>query len=173
MLTDVQTISIAIAEDSHLFAQALKALLIQQGTTNILFTAHNGTSLLNQLKETQPKVILMDIRMPDVDGLEATAQVKQLYPDMYVIVLSNHHDIHTVKSALKAGADGYLLKDIDAEELQTAIVNVAEGETYFCKRVQDIINLDLTNKKVAGADNYSAVRSIITKTEFEVLLLIW
>lgn len=173
MLTDVQTIPIAIAEDSLLFAQALEALLVQQGSTNILFTANSGTALLNELEQTQPKVILMDIQMPPgMDGLKATNKVKQLYPDIYVIVLSNHHDINTVKRALKAGADGYLLKDIDADELQTAITNVAEGKTYFCSRIQDIINLTLTKKKVTDSDNYSAVRSIITETEFEISLLI-
>jgi len=114
ILTDVQTIPIAIAEDSLLFAQALKALLQQQGSTNIIFTAHSGATLLSQLEQTLPKVILMDIRMPDVDGLEATKKVKDLYPDVYVIILSNYHDIPTVRSALKAGADGYLLKDIDS-----------------------------------------------------------
>jgi len=144
VLTTLQTIPIAIAEDSLLFAQALKALLQQQGATEVLFTAHNGATLLQQLEQSQPQVILMDIRMPDVDGLEATTKIKDIYPDIYVIVLSNYDDIPTVKSALKAGADGYLLKDIDADELQTAIVKVADGETwnYYRERMSGFkINL--------------------------------
>lgn len=139
-----QTIPIAIAEDSQLFAQALITLLQQHGAIDVLFTAHNGSTLLHQLKQSKPKVILMDIRMPDIDGLEATNKVKELYPEIYVIILSVYDDISIVKNALKAGADGYLLKDIDVEELQTAIEKVAAGETYFCKRVQDILKIKKT-----------------------------
>jgi len=174
ILNNISTIPIAIAEDSLLFAQALEALLQQQGTTDIIFTANSGASLLSQLEKTQPKVILMDIRMPDVDGLEATTKVKELYPDIYVIVLSNYHDIPTVKSALKAGADGYLLKDIDADELHTALIKVAEGETYFCERVRDLI-ISTTTKKpkpVKRGTDFSAVPFIITDRECDVLSLI-
>lgn len=172
VLTKIPTIPIAIAEDSLLFAQALEALLQQQGSTNILFTANNGAALLNQLEQSKPKVILMDIRMPDVDGLEATTKVKELYPEIYVIVLSGYDDIPTVKNALKAGADGYLLKDIDADELQMAIEKVAEGETYFCERVQNLVIRDLTNRKIIAHENCSAVTSNITPRECEVLHLI-
>jgi len=136
----MQTIPIAIAEDSMLFSKALQALLQKQGNTEVLFTAENGAILLDQLEKFQPKVILMDIRMPDVDGIEATAKVKELYPNIFVTMLTNHYDIPTIKSALHAGANGYLVKDIDAEELQTAIIKVAEGKTYFCEKVQSLIN---------------------------------
>lgn len=171
-LIDIQTIPIAIADDSQLFAQALVTLLKQQGHTNILFTADSGATLLTQLEESKPKVILMDIRMPDVDGLEATTIVKERYPEMYVIVLSNFDDIPTVKNALKAGADGYLLKDIDADELQMAIEKVADGETYFCDRVQNLVISNLTNRKNIDYENCSAVPFNITPRECEVLQLI-
>jgi len=172
VLTDIQTIPIVIADDSQLFTQALATLLEQQGNTNILFTVNSGAALLNQLEESKPKVILMDIRMPNVDGLEATTKVKELYPEIFVIVLSNYDDIPTVKNALKAGADGYLLKDIDADELQMAIEKVAVGETYFCERVQNLVIRNLTNRKIIAQENCSAVPSNITPREFEVLHLI-
>jgi len=166
-----KTIPIAIADDSQLFVQALEALLDLQGVTNILFTANNGKALLNRLEQDQPDVILMDIRMPDIDGLEATIKVKEYYPDIFVIILSNFNDLSSVRNALKAGADGYLLKDVDAEELKLAIEKVATGKTYFCEEIQEIIN-SVFSKKPIDLGNYSAVRSIITKTEYAILNLI-
>lgn len=136
ILTNVKTIPIAIADDSQLFVQALEALLDLQGITNTLFTVSSGEALLKELEQSQPEVILMDIRMPDTDGLEATTKVKKQFPGIKVIILSNYNDPFSVKKALKAGADGYLLKDIDSGELQTAIEKVATEEIYFCKRVQ-------------------------------------
>ncbi len=149
-------IPIAIAEDSQLFSNALVALLEQQGKTDILFTAENGEDLLEKLEKVQPKIISMDIKMPVMDGIEATRKVKELYPNIYVIILSNYHDLMTVQNTLKAGADGYLLKDIDTEELLMAYEKVSTGETYFCERVRNLITefsknpKDNTNNKVAG-----------------------
>jgi len=171
ILTNVETIPIAIADDSQLFVQALDALLDFQGITKTLFTVNSGEALLKELEQSQPEVILMDIRMPDMDGLKATAKVKEQFPGIKVIILSNYNDPYSVKKALKAGADGYLLKDIGSAELQTAIEKVAIEEIYFCKKVQEIINSYLTKKQV-DFGNCSAVLSIITPTEHQILLLI-
>ncbi len=144
---DTQNISIAIAENSQLFLQAIEKILGEKDSIEILFTALNGADLLSKLDNIQPQVVLIDIRMPDIDGLEATRKVKELYPNVYVIILSNYDDLPTVKNTLKAGADGFLLKDFDVDELLIAIDKVSEGKNFLSERVQNLIDRNVTKKK--------------------------
>jgi len=173
VLSDLQMINIAIAEDNSLVLEGLEALLELNDNIEIAFAANNATLLLNYLENTQPQVILMDIRMPGIDGLEATKIIKEKYPEVYVVMLSNHDDSSTIKKSLKVGADGYLLKNITKDELKIAIEKVASGETYFCKEVQDQIFRFIARKDVDDSQrNRAATPSNITSREFDVMTLI-
>jgi DNA-binding NarL/FixJ family response regulator len=128
----------------------------------------DGRQALRLAQEVQPDVILMDISMPGLNGLEATARVVGEHPDIRVIMLSMHADEEYVLRALRAGASGYLLKDSDAAELKLAITAVVRGETYLSPQVSKHVIADYL--RLVG--NESGAHEQLTPRQREVLQLI-
>lgn len=131
-------IKIMIADDQALIRESLQIVLSAHPDMEVVATAANGYELLDQLTETQADVILMDIRMPDMDGVLATKEVKQNYPQTKVIILTTFDDDDYIFSALKYGASGYLLKGASTDELYQAIQVVDQGGA--------MINPDIASK---------------------------
>ena len=126
---------ILIAEDHALVRQGLRALLTSIADFEVVGEAVNGREALRLIRELAPELVLMDISMPELNGLDATAQALHGNPKLKVIVVSMHAtEAHAVE-ALRAGAAGYLLKDADAGELERAIRLVARGERYLTPAV--------------------------------------
>jgi len=167
-------IRIAIAEDHQVLIDGLTSLLEEIENFKVTLTANDGKSLLEQLENENVDVILMDINMPEVDGLEATKEIKANYTDVKVLILSMHDDLRLIKELLKAGADGYVLKNTGIDELTDAINKIATGENYFCKPIADKIMQVLLNKKEAtGRQKGNAFLPVsITPREREILNLI-
>lgn len=123
-------IKILIADDQALFREGLRTLLSVQPDFEVVGEASNGEEALRLAAVCRPLVILMDLRMPVLDGVRATERIREMYPDTKVIVLTTFEDEDLVFDGLRAGATGYLLKDVSSEKLFEAIRAAARGE-YF------------------------------------------
>ncbi|OCN06149.1 DNA-binding response regulator [Erysipelotrichaceae bacterium MTC7] len=120
-------IKVMIADDQELITQSLKIVLDTYEDINVISTVGNGFEALEAIKKNKPDVILMDIRMPEMDGVYCTKVVKEQYPEIKIIILTTFDDDEFVFSALKFGASGYLLKGVGTDELYQAIHTVLGG----------------------------------------------
>ena len=130
------TISVLLADDHKIVRDGLRALLEREADMDVVGEAENGRDAVQRARDLEPDVIVMDISMPDLNGMEATRQVRRRCPKTRVLALSVHADRRFVTEMLKAGAAGYLLKDCAFEELVRGIRTVMEGYTYLSPRVQ-------------------------------------
>lgn len=122
---------ILIADDHTLFRDGLRALFGSLSDTEVVGEAATGAEAVSLAEELQPDVVLMDIQMPDINGIEATRQIVQTSPHIGVIVVTMFEDDDSVFAAMRAGARGYVLKGADQEEMIRAIRAVARGEALF------------------------------------------
>lgn len=134
---DSTVIKVAIADDHALFRAGVKTALSNRKDIQMIAEAENGMQLLNLLKHIKPDVVLLDIQMPIMDGLTTLPEIKKLYPDIKVIMLSMHNDHSVITRMMEIGANSYLTKDSDSEMIYQAIRTCFEQEFYFN---------DLTNK---------------------------
>lgn len=162
-------IRIFIADDHQMFSQGIQAILDHESEFSIVGTAPTGKRLLAMLRNSDPAdVVLMDISMPEMDGLETTRHVRKEWPQTKIIVLTMHKEPGLIKGMLEAGADGFILKNTGKAELEHAIRTVVGGETYFSKEVMESM---MRSYRFPGqAEGNPEVR--ITKREKEVLQLI-
>ena len=137
----MNSIRVLLADDHSLFRAGVQALLTHIDGVEVVGEADTGRKALEMIKSCTPDVVLMDIAMPEMNGLETAARISKEYPKVRVIMLSMHAGEEYVMQALRAGASGYLLKDAATSELELAVRAVARGETYLTptisKRVID------------------------------------
>jgi DNA-binding NarL/FixJ family response regulator len=131
----MKPLRILLADDHVLFRAGLSALLGKITDVEIVAEASDGRQALRLIEEKRPDVVLMDIMMPELNGLEATARAAGKFPNSRVIVVSMSADQEFVLQALQAGAAGYLLKNVTPEELELAIRAAGRGEVYLCSGV--------------------------------------
>lgn len=124
-------IKVILVDDQSLIRQGLRALLELEPDLEIIGEAENGQVAINLVEASQPDVILMDVRMPIMDGVAATEKIHQLFPEIKILVLTTFDDDEYIKAALQHGAMGYLLKDTPSEELAVAIRAVHKGYTQL------------------------------------------
>lgn len=120
-------VKVMIADDQELIRQSLQIVLSTHEDLKVVDAVENGFAVLESIKKERPDVILMDIRMPGMDGVMATKEVKSKYPDTKIIILTTFDDDDFVFSALRYGASGYLLKGVSMDELYKAVVTVNTG----------------------------------------------
>ncbi len=161
-------IKVMLVDDHQIVRVGLRSLLAAEVDMEVVAEAENGREVLNMVRERQPQVIIMDISMPDLNGIDATRQILSEYPAIKVIALSMHSDSLFVLNMLKAGASGYLLKDCALEELVKAIRTVVAQKTYLSPGVSDVVIKDFVSNW--STPNTSAF-SILTAREREVLQL--
>lgn len=130
-------IKILIADDQELIRESLEIVLNINADMKVIGLAANGLQVLDQLKKEQPDVILMDVRMPDLDGVQCTKIVKEKYPQVRIIILTTFDDDEYVYYALKYGASGYLLKGGSVKDLTTAIRTVITGGSMLNPGIVD------------------------------------
>ncbi|MCX5889798.1 MAG: response regulator transcription factor [Deltaproteobacteria bacterium] len=162
------TIKIILADDHQIVRQGLRTLLAAEPDMKVVGEADNGRKTLGLAHELAPDVIIMDISMPDLNGIDATRQIMQKSPDVKIIALSMHSDSLFVMNMFKSGALGYLLKDCALEELVKAIRTVMRQKTYISPGLSDILIKDLANHW--GGAPISAY-AVLTAREREVLQL--
>lgn len=124
-------IKILIANDQELIRESLKIILSTNNEFEVIDTVGSGKEVVESIRRHIPDIILMDVRMPDMDGVQCTKFVKEVYPEIKVIVLTTFDDDEYIFSALKYGASGYLLKGVSLDELTSAIKTVLQGGAIF------------------------------------------
>jgi len=162
------SIRILLADDHKITRQGLRSLLEQQDDMEVAAEAENGRTAVALVDELLPDVVIMDVTMPDLNGVEATRQIVAKYPDVKVIALSMHSDTLFVTEMLRSGACGYLLKDCAFEEMTRAIRAVMNDKTYLSPSISAVVVEDYLHR-LSKAD-FSA-SGILTDREREVLQL--
>jgi len=130
-----KTIKVLLADDHALVRDGIRARLVKVPEIEIVGEATNGREALDLAKELRPDVLLMDVSMPIMNGLEAASQIRKAYPAIAVLILSVYDNPEYVRGVVQAGARGYILKDISAAEMITAISSVASGGYYFSSAI--------------------------------------
>lgn len=156
-----------MVDDQELILQGLAMMLEKSPYTEIVFKGHSGAGLCRRLREVGADVLLLDIRMPDSNGIDICRELNREMPELGVIALTNFEEMHYVKQMLQSGAKGYLLKNTDQETLLKAIEEVFFGRLYLDNQ----IHRSVVNDLAFGRDRRrSAVQ--LTKREKEILKLI-
>jgi two-component system response regulator NreC len=163
------TIKVLIADDHQIVRESLRALLEKEPGMIVVGEAGEGRTTLRLARELVPDIIIMDVAMPDLNGIEATRQVVAEFPEIKVVALSMHNDRRFVLNMLKAGARGYLLKDCASQHLIKAIRLVSANKTYISHEIADLVVKDY----LASTDPAACTSSeLLTAREREVLQLI-
>lgn len=163
------SIRILLADDHIIFREGMRSLLSREPDIEVVGGAENGRETVRLACELKPDVIVMDITMPDLNGMEATRQIKKRIPDTKVLCLSMHSDRRYVLDMFRAGVSGYLLKNCAFKELSQAIHIVAMNQIYISPQIAHII----VDESIARQPPVtSSVYSILTPREREVLQLI-
>ncbi|MBU2884820.1 response regulator transcription factor [Gilvimarinus agarilyticus] len=139
-----------IADDHQVIVEGLKALLSNENSIHIVGHAHNGNEVIDQLQTQAVNVVLLDINMPELDGLETTKLIRKNYPLTKVLILSMYNKPEFIRNLIEIGAHGYVLKNTPKDELITAIKAVHAGEQHFSAEVKDTIMESLKTKGHVG-----------------------
>lgn len=162
-------IKIVLADDHQLLREGIRSILSKEADFEVLGEAEDGRQALELVEKLLPNVVIMDISMPNLNGIEATRKIKIDYPDMKIIALSMHQDKRFIANMLEAGASGFLLKDCATEELIGAIRTVIRNKTYLSPLISDIVVGDYVKKLKTEAE--SPVEKL-SEREREVLQLL-
>ena len=162
-------VRIILADDHKIMREGLRALLAKQKEIEVIAEADSGRGVIELCSQLHPDVVVIDISMPDLNGIDAARQITRQAPDIKVIALSMHSDKKYVKEMLAAGASGYLLKDAAFEELGMAIATVLKNKTYLSPQITDTVVKDYVNENVP---QNSIASTALSAREREVLQLI-
>ena len=162
------TISVLLVDDHSMVRQGVRAFLVTQPDVTVIGEAGSGEEAIKLAGQYVPDVILMDLIMPNMDGVEATRRVKQVSPRSQVVILTSYHEDEHIFPALKAGALSYILKDVSAEELATAIRKAAAGEAILHPQVAARVIQELQGRRGDALNPFTE----LSERELEVLKLI-
>ncbi|WP_075343140.1 response regulator transcription factor [Tenacibaculum agarivorans] len=159
-------INILIADDHQIVIDGLSSLIKNEKHINVVAEAKDGKQVLDILEKVTIDIAILDIEMPKLDGVQTTLKIKELYPDIKIIILTMYNKAELIKNIISAGADGYILKNKGKEELVKAINIINDGEEYFGDEVTKTLITDLKQKE----KQEQLIR--LTRREKEVLKLI-
>jgi DNA-binding NarL/FixJ family response regulator len=163
------SIQIVLADDHRMVREGLHALLEKQNDMKVIAEAGDGRTAVKMARKLRPNVVVMDLTMPDLNGIEATREVLRAAPGVKVIVLSMHSDKRFVAEALRAGAAGYVLKGSAFEELANAVRIVASNQSYLSPAISGAVIQDYLKRAPKPA---SSAFVTLTRREREVLQLL-
>ena len=162
---NMEKIRIILADDHILVREGFKSLLAKKKEFEIAGEAENGKSLMQLIENVNADVLLVDISMPEVNGIEAIAQMKKINPNLKFIMLTMHEEAEYIMKSIQAGANGYLLKNVEPDELENAIKAVASGGKYFNAIISNIMIENISRVTDQDKDKHSD----ITAREKEIL----
>jgi DNA-binding NarL/FixJ family response regulator len=170
----MKKIRLMMAEDHHLFRLGVQTLLKQEPQIEVVAEAHDGKQAIEKAFLHQPDVVLMDINLPEVDGIAATHRILQALPHTKILALTTMGEDDKIVAMVNAGALGYVLKDSTAPELLTAISTVSHGNTYFSKTVSNALLARLSGRAIKKSEPVPTESdhvppSKLTKRELEIL----
>jgi two-component system, NarL family, response regulator LiaR len=157
----MERVTILIADDHPVVRQGLRTFLDLQSDLSVVGEAETGAEAVTKVQELLPEVVLMDLVMPDLDGIEAARRIRDLSPSTKVIVLTSYAEDEKIFPAIKAGAAGYLLKDVEPAELAEGIRRVHRGEALLHPRIAARVMREITDEKADG--------EVLTARELDVL----
>lgn len=163
------SIRIIIADDHKIVRDGLRTLIEKEPGMEVIAEAENGRKAVKLAQKLAPNVLIMDVSMPDLNGIEATERIKAELPSVKIIALSMHSDRRFVLGMLEAGASGYLLKDCAFGELANSIRHVMTGNSYLSPKIADIVVSGYLNKVPNSA---TTAHTILTSREREILQLL-
>lgn len=162
----MRKIRLMLAEDQELIRSSLKIVLDIEPDIEVIGTAENGKQAIELCEKNQPDIILMDINMPVINGIDATKKIKKQFPSIKIIILTTFEDMDYVVEALQAGAEGYLLKAIDTKDLAAGIRVVVNGGSLITQDVAKLLFSDYIQKTSEAKIEYTY---LLSKREVEVL----
>lgn len=175
----MDTIKVILADDHVIVRNGIKILLESEGEVEVIAEASNGQEAIEKVKQLKPDILISDIRMPIMNGLEATAELKKESPETKTLILSMHDDEEYIIKSVECGASGYLLKDTTKEEFVKALKSILEGHKYFSGDISDVLVNGYLNKNIGGSapsgDSGTMVKTDyhITKREKQILQLVY
>ena len=158
-------VKVMITDDHKMIREGLKQLLELEGDLKVIEEAENGLDCLEKLKANKPDILLLDINMPKMNGIQTLEVIKEKKIDIKVLILTVHGEVEYLLKAVDIGVDGYILKDADSAELRKAIFTVIEGNNYI---QSDLI--PLLNSKMITRDIDNEKIKLLTKRELEILI---
>ena len=162
-------ITVVLADDHMIIRDGLRALLERQPDMEVVAEADNGRTALKHVKELSPDIVIMDIGMRELNGIDATRQIVKKSPGVKVLALSMYSDKRFIKGMLKAGASGYMLKDSAFKELIDAIRVIIDDKTYISPSIASIVMDDYLDN---SPEKDGSMRALLTSRELEVLQLL-
>ena len=157
---NIPLIRVAIADDHKVVNDGFERIINASEQARVIGKAYAAAGCLALLETVQPDVLTLDVGLPDINGIDLCVRIKEKYPDVKILMLTSYAEPFTIKRALEAGADGYMLKSAMSEEVIEGIARVASGERYLCSEVERIIHSVEQN------------RILLTRREMELLQLI-
>jgi two-component system response regulator NreC len=166
----MKKIRVLLAEDHTIVRQGIAALLGTESDMEVVGEASNGLEAIELAKKLSPEVILMDIGMRQLNGLEATREIKRLFPSMKILVLTMHDNEEWIFQILKAGASGYLIKDSAMTDLTSALRAVYQGDSYLSPSISKMVIEEYIRKAESGEKK--GVEDLLSGREREILQMI-
>jgi DNA-binding NarL/FixJ family response regulator len=169
-MTEQRSTTVVLADDHEFLRDGLKLMIKKLKDVRLVSEAANGQELLEAVTRLKPAIVITDIKMPLIDGIEATKIIKEKFPQIKVIALSNYDEHGLIADALYAGADAYLLKNSTKRNMEEAIASVLNGKPYYCSATSKKILDNIANKKpiITGRER----KIHFTTREKEVLKLV-
>ena len=166
-MIDSQVVTVLIADDHRIMREGLRSLLRDNPRIAVVGEASSGAEAAHMASDLQPRVAVVDVNMPDLNGIEATRRIKRDCPNTGVIALSKHRDKRIILGMLQAGASGYLVKDCAFDELEQAITSVASGRRFLSDEISDVV-IEAAGAAAAHGDALGA----LSDREREVMQLL-
>lgn len=136
------SIKIVLADDHPLVQDGIRTRIEEHEGLTVIGTANDGEELLSIVENLQPDIVITDISMPKINGLEATRLLKQKFPEINVLILTMHDNKEYMQNAIDSGARGYMLKDQPAHEMIEALTKIHNGKTHFCSSASEVFDND-------------------------------
>lgn len=167
-----KNLKLMVADDHRMFIEGMKLVLEDELRLDVIDVAFNGREAIDKCLQNDYDIVMMDINMPVIGGIEATEEIKRLRPSVKILMVSMNSDHSSLTRAIKAGADGYLLKSDNADEIARAIKNILRGELYLSETLSGVFKKDGTGRITTRDELIHFSDNLITSRERGVLKLI-